>query len=70
MSYHEAQLWNLLPNDMKEYKDIDIVKASVRNWNELMCKCRMGVQLTSFPRINLTVIVCIIFICITLSSIT
>ena len=41
LSYHGAHLWNLLPNDMKKCKDLDIFKASVRNWNEPMCKCRM-----------------------------
>ena len=34
LSYHVAHLWNLLPNDMKKCKDLDIFKASVRNWNE------------------------------------
>ena len=37
LSYHGAHLWNLLPNDMKKCKDLDICKASVRNWNEPMC---------------------------------
>ena len=41
LSYHGAHLWNLLPNDMKKCEDLDIFKASVRNWNEPMCKCRM-----------------------------
>ena len=31
----------MLPNHMKACKDLDIFKASVRNWNEPMCKCRM-----------------------------
>ena len=44
LSYHGAQLWNLLTNDMKECKDLDIFKASVRNWNEPMCKCHMCVH--------------------------
>ena len=44
LSYHGAHLWNLLPNDMKKCKDLDIFKASVRNWNEPMCKCRMCMQ--------------------------
>ena len=33
-SYHGAHLWNLLPNDMKKCRDLDIFKASVMNWNE------------------------------------
>ena len=44
LSYHGAHLWNLLPNDMKKCKDLDIFKASVRNWNEPMCKCRMCME--------------------------
>ena len=58
LSCHGAQLRNLLPNDMKKCKDLDIFKASVRNWDEPMCKCRMCVQqLLYFPLINLTVFV-------------
>ena len=56
LSYHGAHLRNLLPNDMKKCKDLDIFKASVRNWNEPMCEYRMCMQLLfSLPLINLTI---------------
>ena len=43
LSYNgaHATIWDLLPNDMKECKDLGIFKASVINWNEPMCKYRM-----------------------------
>ena len=44
LSYYGAHLWNLLPNDMKKCKDLDIFKTCVRNWKEHMCKCRMCMQ--------------------------
>ena len=38
---------------------LDILKASVRNWNEPICECCMCVQsFLSFPLNNLTVLVC------------
>ena len=43
LSYHGAHLWNLLPNDMKKCKDLDIFKASVRKGMNLcvnvVCVC-------------------------------
>ena len=37
LSYHGAHLWNLLPNDMKKCKDLDIFKAYVLGTGMNLC---------------------------------
>ena len=69
LSYHGAQLWNFLPNDMKECKlRLDILKVSVNNWSMNRCvifECvcnncfrRMCVRVCTYVHANVYAYVC------------
>ena len=43
LSNYGAKLWNALPNELKECKDLVTFRERVKNWNELLCKCSICV---------------------------
>ena len=57
LSYHGAHLWNLLPNDMKKCKDLDIFKLVLGTGMNLcvnvVCVCS---DCFLCPLINLTIL--------------
>ena len=43
MASYCAKLWNALPNELKDCKDLVTFRERVKNWNEPLCKCSICV---------------------------
>ena len=43
LSNYGAKLWNALPNELKDCKDLVTLRERVKNWNEPLCKCSIHV---------------------------
>ena len=39
--YHGTQVWELVPKNIKESKDLSAFRNSIRNWKPTECKCRL-----------------------------
>ena len=61
LSNYGAKLWNALPNELKDCKDLVTFRERVKNWNEPLCKCSICVHSVYKVKMRLKVHNCFIF---------